>query len=384
MRILHTSDWHIGRTFHGESVLDNLATALDRLHEQVREHRVEVVCIAGDIFDSAIPSAQALQFFDARIAQFVDDGAHVVVTSGNHDSAARLGYHSRWLGAAGIHIFADPPHPAEFVELRDASGPVRFYGIPYLEPAIVRRYADDVTISSQRDAIAWAMGLVRESAADFNGRVVVLAHCFAAGVPDDGVADDIERDLSAGGIDVVPLELFDGVDYVALGHIHTRSKLSERVRYSGAPLHYSFGESNQPRGSWLIDLDGTGAISCEWLELPVPRPLVELTGSLRELETEARFADATDCWVSARLTDADRPTDAMRRLRQRFPHAVHLEYVQRSTVQRPRRTISRVTSPEEHTESFLKHVRDSQGLTEVEREVLTDLLRDIREQEATR
>ena len=106
MRILHTSDWHIGRTFHGEPVLDNLALALDRLHEQVREHGVEVVCISGDIFDSAVPSAKALQFFDARLTEFVDDGARVLVTSGNHDSAARLGYLARWLGESGIHIFA--------------------------------------------------------------------------------------------------------------------------------------------------------------------------------------------------------------------------------------------------------------------------------------
>lgn len=384
MRILHTSDWHIGRTFHGELVLDNLALALDRLHEQVREHDVEVVCIAGDIFDSAVPSAKALQFFDARLAEFVDDGARVLVTSGNHDSAARLGYLARWLGESGIHIFADPSRPAEFIELRDESGPVRFYGIPYLEPAIVRSYAEGNQIGSQRDAIAWAMGLVRESMAGFDGRVVVLAHCFAAGVPDSGVADDIERDLSAGGIDVVPLELFEDVSYVGLGHIHSRSKLSERVRYSGAPLHYSFGEANQPRGSWLINLDGAGNIACQWLELPVPRRLVELTGTLQELETDAKFAAHTHSWVSARLTDADRPVDAMRRLRQRFPHAVHLEYVQRSTAQQTRRTLPRATSPEQHTDAFLKHVREAQGLTPFENEVLTDLLSEIRKQEAER
>ena len=393
MRILHTSDWHIGRTFHGEPVLDNLALALDRLHEQVREHGVEVVCISGDIFDSTVPSAKALQFFDARLAEFVDDGARVLVTAGNHDSAARLGYLARWLGESGIHIFSDPSRPAEFIELQDASGPVRFYGIPYLEPAIVRSYADGDQIGSQRDAIAWAMGLVRESMAEFDGRVVVLAHCFAAGVPDTGVADDIERDLSAGGIDVVPLELFEGVSYVALGHIHSRSRLSERVRYSGAPLHYSFGEANQPRGSWLIDLggageggadDGAGDIACQWLELPVPRPLVELTGTLQELETDAEFAAHTESWVSARLTDTDRPVDAMRRLRQRFPHAVHLEYVQRSTTQQARRTLPRATSPEQHTDAFLKHVREAQGLTRFENGVLTDLLSEIRKQEAER
>ncbi len=384
MRILHTSDWHIGRTFHGEPVLDNLAIALDRLHEQVREYRVEVVCIAGDIFDSAIPSAQALQFFEARLAQFIDDGARVLVTSGNHDSAARLGYLARWLETSGIHIFADPSHPAEFVEIEDTTGPVRFYGIPYLEPAIVRRYAGDAPISSQRDAIAWAMGQVHDSAVGFSGRIVVLAHCFAAGVPDSGVADDIERDLSAGGIDVVPLELFEGVNYVALGHIHSRSTLNDRVRYSGAPLHYSFNEAGQGRGSWLIDLDGDGDIDCQWLALPVPRPLVELTGTLTELETESRFAAYHDNWVSARLTDLDRPVDAMRRLRKRFAHAVHLEYVQRSTAQQASRSIPRATSPTEHTDAFLKHVREAQGLTRVEREVLAELLHEIREQEATR
>lgn len=382
MRILHTSDWHIGRTFHGEPVLDFLGVALDALQQQVREHSVDVVIIAGDVFDSPMPSGAALEFYESQLVGLQAAGAKVVVTSGNHDSARRLNHMSRWLRAAGIYVFANPAAPASFVELQDAGGPVRIFGIPYLEPAIVRRFATGAPMSSQRDAIAWAMEGVRDSLTGFTGRSIVVAHCFAAGVADEVMAVDLERDLTAGGLDVVPLELFADIDYVALGHIHGRARLSERVRYSGAPLHYSFGEATQPRGSWLVDLDADGQLSTQWLELPVPRPLHRLQGTLNELLSAPEFTPAEAGWVAANLTDADRPSDAMRRLRARFAHAVHLEYATRPTAQTTAGVLPRSASSKERVTAFVNHVREGQPITAYELELFQAYNDELLEQEA--
>ena len=385
MRILHTSDWHLGRTFHGERVLDALRGVLDALVAAVREHGVDVVVVAGDVFDSTTPAADAFAALDDALVALAEAGARVVLTSGNHDSAARLRFQSRFARLGGVHVLADHERPESWVDLDDAHGPVRFHGIPYLEPALVRRFEGAAEVRSQRDAIAWAMGRIRAVEGP-PARSVVVAHCFAAGVPDAAMADDLERDLTAGGLDVVPIELFDGADYVALGHIHGRAALAERVRYSGAPLHYSFAEAGHPRGAWLVDLDADGFAGAQWLELPVPRPLRVLEGRLDELLADPGLADATGAWVSARLTDTDRPLDAMRRLRSRFPHALHLEFapIDAPRVADYRARLAAAVTPEQRVDAFLELVRDGDGLRPLEREALGEALDALVAEEAGR
>lgn len=386
MRILHTSDWHIGRTFHGERVLDHLGLALDALVTAVREHAVDVVIIAGDVFDSTMPSAEAFDFLDDYLAHIHEAGAAVVMTSGNHDSASRLRFQSRWAKLAGIHIFADAATPAAFVDLDDEFGTVRFTGIPYLEPALIRRHEGAAEVRSQAEAIAWAMRTAEAANAEFTGRSVIVAHCFAAGVPAAAMADDLERDLTAGGLDVVPISHFGDADYVALGHIHGRAELTERIRYSGAPLHYSFGEANSPRGAWLVDLDAAGFAGAQWLALPIPRELRVLSDELAALLTSDDYTDAESAWVAAKLTDPGRPIDAMRRLRERFPHAVHVEYAPRvtTTTASYQARLAAATTPEQRVDAFLEHVRDGRGLQPLEREALGEIMAELHEVEAAR
>ncbi|MBS1674559.1 MAG: exonuclease subunit SbcD, partial [Actinobacteria bacterium] len=236
MRILHTGDWHIGRSFHGHSTVDALAAVLDALVAQVRENDVDVVVVAGDVFDSATPAAAAYTLLTDALVGLSEAGAQVIVTSGNHDSAARLGFQARLL-REGIHVVTDPRTVGTPITISDDDGPVRFFGIPYLEPAIVRQYdafsagADGHPLRTQAQTVARAMELVRTGLAEHPGRSVVIAHCFAAGV-DPTVG--LEREIRQGGIDMVPVSVFDGVDYAALGHIHGRQVLAERVRYAGA------------------------------------------------------------------------------------------------------------------------------------------------------
>ncbi len=286
MRILHTSDWHIGRTFHGHATLDALRGVLETLTAQVRENEVDVVVVAGDVFDSATPAAACYTLLSDTLRALADTGAQVIVTSGNHDSAARLGFQAGLL-RDGIHVLTDPSRIGDPVTVSDAFGPVQFYGIPFLEPALLR--AQWPGVRSQAEVLGRAMDIVRGDLAVRGGRSVAIAHCFAAGVEP---TPHLERDIQQGGLDVVPLSVFEGVDYVALGHIHGRQQLAPRVRYAGAPLHYSFGEGDKPRGSWLIDLDVEGVADATWLALPVPRRLVTLRGPFEDLLTGAAHADA--------------------------------------------------------------------------------------------
>lgn len=381
MRILHTSDWHIGRTFHGHSTLDALAGVLDALVQQVRDHGVDVVIVAGDVFDSATPAASAYTLLDDALVALHETGATVIVTSGNHDSAARLGFHSRLL-REGIHVLTDPRAIATPVTVSDEHGPVQFFGIPYLEPAIVRQHwadaeGDGPVLRTQAQTMTHAMGLVREGMTTYPGRSVAIAHCFAAGVD---ATVGLEREVRQGGLDMVPLATFDGPDYVALGHIHGRQQLSDRVRYSGAPLHYSFGEQHKERGSWLIDLDAEGLASSAWLALPVPRALVTLTGTLDEILSDENVADYAESWVCAVYTDTLPQHEPMRRLRERFPFCAMVQHepagrpasTQQSYAQRLRAAVSDT----ERIEAFLVHVRAGQGASEHEVELIREVLDD--------
>ncbi|POH69671.1 MULTISPECIES: exonuclease SbcCD subunit D [Cryobacterium] len=378
MKILHTSDWHIGRTFHTHSTLDHLALVLDALVDIVRERGVDVVAVAGDIFDSATPSADSYTLLSGTLARLHATGARVVMTSGNHDSATRLGFQSEWAGLAGIHVVTGFDQYRTPISIDDEHGPVHFYGIPFLEPALVRHHYPDELLKTHEQVLGLAMRQVRADLADRGGRSVVLAHCFAAGV----AASDVERDISAGGLDLVPVSVFDGPDYVALGHIHGRAQITDRVRYSGAPLHYSFAEADKPRGGWLVDLDANGLAETEWVDLPIPRRLRVVTGELESLAHDDAFTSFENDWIAAVLTDRVRPLDGMRTLQKRFPHCVALEHRPTITQATEESTYSdrvKHKSDPEIVAGFLEFVRNGVGLSAFERELVAEVLGDTTE-----
>ncbi|WP_458042556.1 MULTISPECIES: exonuclease SbcCD subunit D [Bacteria] len=375
MRILHTSDWHIGRSFHGHSTIAALAVVLDELVLQVAEREVDLVVLAGDVFDSATPAAGCYPLLTDTLAAIRAAGAEVVVTSGNHDSAARLGFQAPFAAAAGIHILTRPDRVGVPVTLHDEHGPVHVYGIPFLEPSLVRHVWPDVTLRTQEQTMGQAMRLVNDDRAERGGRSIAIAHCFAASVE---ATPGVEREIRQGTLDVVPLSTFDGPDYVALGHIHGRNEISARVRYAGAPLHYSFGEQHKPRGSWLIDLDAAGLAAVEWVPLAVPRRLVTITGTLDELLTDARFDAEADAWVCAQYTDTTPQRDPMRKLLARFPHCATVQHIPASVPEATERSYSaRVREARDDSElisAFLAHVRQGQAADEAEAEILADVI----------
>lgn len=323
MRILHTSDWHLGRQFHGQGMLAHQAAYVDHLIATVEAESVDLVVVSGDVYDRALPPVDAVALADDTFARLAASRARVVVTSGNHDSARRLGFNARLADAAGFHLRTVTDRLDLPVLVDDRHGPVAVYGIPYLEPDLLR-HAWGLPARSHQAAMAEAMGRVRADLATRSAgtRSVVLAHAFVAG----GQASDSERDISVGGVALVSTTVFDGIDYVALGHLHGRHTLADNIRYSGSPLAYSFSEADHVKGSWLVDLDARGRVTAEFLEAPVPRRLARLSGTLEELLTATRHADAESAWVQATLTDAVRPAQAMARLQERFPHTVALQF----------------------------------------------------------
>ena len=383
MKILHTSDWHIGRTFHTHSTLEHLGIVLDALVAVVRERGVDVVAVAGDVFDSAMPSKESYALLTSVLRRLKEAGASVVMTSGNHDSATRLGFQAEWAALAGIHVVTRPEQYLEPITIVDEHGPVHFYGIPFLEPVLIRHLHPEALLKTHEQVLQFVMTQIRDDLArrrlnDAGGRSVVLSHCFAAGVTPATAASDVERDITAGGLDVVPLAVFDGCDYVALGHIHGRATLTDRVRYSGAPLHYSFSEVGKPRGVWLVELDASGLGAVDWVDLPVPRRLAVLTGELAELIEDSIYTENEGDWVKAILTDRVRPLEAMRALQARFVHAVALEH--RPTIRVDAgdtsyaERIRAATSDPEIVAGFLSFVRNGVGPTDFESALVAELL----------
>ena len=327
MRILHTSDWHIGRTFHGVDLLADQTRVLDAIAAVVAQRGVDVVVVPGDVYDRSIPSADAVAVCNRGFQAIRSAGEVIVATSGNHESPERQGPRAAFAAAGGLHLMTRVSALDVPVVLDDDHGPVAFYGIPYLEPEITRTELGVPQARSHAEILDVAMARIladlHERRAGAPGlRSVLLAHAFVVG----GEATGSERSISVGGVETVSASAFDGVDYVALGHLHSPQTLAENVRYSGSPLPYSFGERSHRKAVWLVDVDAAGLATVERLDLPVVRGLSQVTGTLDELLSDAAFDSAEDHYVSAVLTDALRPVDAMRALQTRFPYAVHMEW----------------------------------------------------------
>src|SRR3954470_8792700 len=357
MRLLHTSDWHLGRAFHRVNMLGAQAEFIGHLVTTVREHGVDAVVVSGDVYDRAVPPLAAVELFDDTLHKLADLGVPTVMISGNHDSARRLGVGAGLIGRAGIHLRTEPSACGTPVIIPDAHGDVAFYGLPYLEPALVKAEFG-VEKAGDEAVLAAAMDRVRADLATRarGTRSVVLAHAFVTG----GEASDSERDITVGGVATVPAGVFHGVDYSAPGHLHGSQTITERVRYSGSPLPYSFSETDHRKSMWLVDLDAEGAVVAERIDCPVPRALARIRGRLEELLSDPRLVPQEEAWVEATLTDPVRPAEPMARLCERFPHTLSLVFDPERTPGDPdvsyaRRLAGR--SDQEIAEDFVAHVR---------------------------
>jgi DNA repair protein SbcD/Mre11 len=388
MRLLHTSDWHLGRTLHGVDLLQHQAAFLDHLVEVVREESVDAVLVAGDVYDRAVPPVEAVTLLSETLARLAER-CTVVLTPGNHDSAARLGFAAGLL-RDGVHLrtrVADVGAPVVLRGRDPDPTSVLVYGLPYLDPDACRRTLaaeDDIPLARSHEAVMRAaMDRVRTDVARRAAsaavagaaapRTVVLAHAFVLG----GLASQSERDIRVGGVDHVPAAVFAGVDYVALGHLHGPQRVAGPagtvVRYSGSPLAYSFSERSHTKSSVLVEVGPDGVVGePRLLPAPVPRRLSDVTGTMDELLGDAG-APFVDDWVRVVVTDAVRPAQLVVRVRRRFPHALVVQHRPPSVAERASIAVTAAHDPLEVAAQFVEHVtggRPSEGEAAVLRAAL--------------
>ena len=377
MRLIHTSDWHLGRSFHRVGLLDAQAAYLDHLVEVVRAEGVDAVLVSGDVYDRAMPAPETVALLSEAVTRLIDAGAQVVLSSGNHDSAIRLGFASDLLERAGLHIRTRLEGIGSPVLIGDTA----VYPLPYLEPVTA---ADPLGAADRTHAgvLRAAMGRVRADLATRPGtRSVVMAHAFVTG----GATSESERDISVGGVSAVHPDVFDGVDYAALGHLHGPQAINGTVRYSGSPVALSFSEAGHHKASWLLDLSGP-APQARAIEAPVVRPVRRLRGTLEELLADPRLREAESAWCQVTLTDAIRPLGAMERVQQRFPHALVLQFEDVGVQVGATSYAARVRERDDLDLccDFLEHVRAGASASEQERAVLAEAVEGSRQGRAVR
>ncbi len=324
MRLLHSADWHLGRVYHGVSLLAEQADVLHQFIDHAALHRPDAILLAGDIYDRAMPPADAVRLLDQTLtALVVDLEIPVIVIAGNHDGADRLAFGAQLLARAGLTVRGPALAEVTPVRLHDAHGPVAIFPLPYADPPTVRHALGDEALADHHAALAAQLAGIRAQVQP-GERSVLVAHAFVRGAKES----ESERDLSVGGTGAVGAELFAGFDFVALGHLHRPQQIGQLpVQYAGSLLKYSFSELDQAKSATLIELGANGVVSTQRLPLRPRRDLRALGGTLADILAQGRIDPRNQDYVLARLTDEGGLLDAMARLRAVYPNALAIERV---------------------------------------------------------
>jgi exonuclease SbcD len=351
-------------------LLDAQAHYLDHLVDVVRSEGVDAVLVSGDVYDRALPSPETVGLLSDAVTRLIDAGAAVVLSSGNHDSAIRLGFASELLSRAGLHIRTSLASVGLPVLIGDAA----IYPLPYLEPSVA---ADRIGAGEHTHAsvLRAAMDRVRIDAGTRNSPSVVMAHAFVTG----GATSDSERDISVGGVSAVPPDVFVNADYVALGHLHGPQGVSETVRYSGSPIALSFSEANHHKSSVLVDVS-PGALATQLIAAPAAKSLAILRGDIDDLLADPRHLGAESAWCQITLTDTVRPMGAMERLRRRFPDTLVLAFdpLGAKVIQHTSAASVRQRGDLDLCCDFLAHVRSGNAASDPERALLATAVESSR------
>ena len=323
MRMIHTSDWHFGKRFLETDMLPLQAAFCDWLVDLVKEESIECVLVAGDVYDRANPKDDAVELLDDVLHRISGAGASIVVISGNHDSAERLHFGTRFMTGSGLHIRTERRDVAAIAAPVTVTGldgtEVEILPLPYLDP---ERVAMATGEARNHESVLRAVINNQVTQLKDPSRTVAMAHAFVVG----GSTSDSERTLSIGGTGAVPADLFRDFGYVALGHLHRPQELGDgRLVYSGSPMAYSFSEDHG-KSVRILDVDGAG-ITPRTVQVTVGRPVVTLEGTLDDIVSSPEFNEHEGSFVRARLTDPNFQVGAMERLRRRFPHALDMEQI---------------------------------------------------------
>lgn len=320
MRILHTSDWHLGRIFHGVHLTGDQSYILNQFVKLVGDTKPDVILIAGDIYDRSVPPAEAVKLLDEVLSNILlDFGVPIIMIAGNHDSPERLGFGTRLLARQGLHLIGQLQGLVPVV-LHDAHGPVYFCPLPYAEPAVVReRLAAPEAVDHER-----AMHLLVNQAVKTippDARKVAIAHAFVAG----GKVSESERPLSVGSTGTVDAACFQPFHYTALGHLHQSQNNGDSIRYAGSLMKYSFSEAAHTKSVTLVEMDGAGKTTLEGISLTPRRDVRCLEGFIGDILTGPHHGESREDYLMVSLQDTGAILDAIGKLREVYPNVLHIE-----------------------------------------------------------
>ena len=325
MKFIHLSDLHLGKRLNGFSLLEDQAYILEQITEIVKNQQADALIIAGDVYDKAVPSAESVALFDSFLSEITTICPHIFIISGNHDSPERIAFGSHIMEKSGVHL--SPVYDGNVVPtvLMDSYGDVNIYMLPFVKPANVRRFFPEISIESYTDAVKTA---VDKMEIDVNKRNILITHQFVTGA---SVCDSEEH--SVGGTDNVDGSVFEGFDYVALGHIHSPQNVgSERIRYCGTPLKYSFSECKHIKSVTVIELNEKNNFTVSSISLTPMRDLREIKGAYDELMLKSNYEGTnTDDYMHIILTDEEDIPDVLSRLRVVYPNIMKLSYDNKRT-----------------------------------------------------
>ena len=328
MKLIHISDLHLGKNLNGFSLLKDQEDILKKIMEIIRKESPDGVIVAGDVFDKSVPPVEAVELFDDFLVQLVMYKLQVFVISGNHDSPERIAYGGRIMETSGIHLSPVYNGNVMPVTLRDDYGEIKIYLLPFIKPTHVRRYFEEETIESYTDAIRVAIDHMN---VDKTKRNILVTHQFVT----DAVRSESE-DISVGGSDNVDAAVFEGFDYVALGHLHRAQNAgSNQIRYCGTPLKYSFSESADEKSVTVIEFAEKGNLRVRTIELCPLRDMVKIRGSYEEVTARDFYAGTTyqEDYVQITLTDEEDIPDVIGKLRSIYKNLMKIEYNNKRTRQ---------------------------------------------------
>lgn len=322
MKLIHLADLHLGKRVNEFPMLEDQKHILSKILTAIDGESPDAVLIAGDIYDKSVPSTEAVELFDDFLVELASRKLQVFVISGNHDSPERLAFANRLIDTTGIHIASVYDGNIQPVVLQDAFGSVRIYMLPFVRPANVRRFFETSEILTYTDALRTAIGQME---IDGTGRNVLVTHQFVSRVTET----ETEDIFSVGGTDRVDAEVFDGFDYVALGHIHRAENIgSEKMRYCGSPLKYSFSETGQTKSLTVVELGPKGCLTVREVPLVPLHDMVEIRGKYEDLMKKNSYdgTSLAEDYVHITLLDEEDIPDAVNRMRSVYHNLMLLDY----------------------------------------------------------
>lgn len=369
IRIIHTSDWHLGRKLHGESLAEAHTIFLDWfIDELIPDQKPQLIVVAGDIYDRGIPPTEVMELFEESLSRIHARGVPMLITSGNHDSSVRLGSNTRWLDRVGLHFRTRISEITRPVVIEGTDFELYAYGIPYIEPD-----ADTGTGDNQFDVPAEHTDVLNEAVkrikADLSKRpgskqkrTLVASHAFVSG----GIASESERPLRIGGAEIADSAVFSGINYVAMGHLHGARPLEEMkqstICYSGSPLPFSFSERDHEKQVLIVEMDADGVSHKNVRSVPIPqiRKMRFLEDTLENVYKIAESDPNRNDWMHIKLRDTNVAPGVYDALKARYPHLLKWEYNRdgRDSVYVPNQAGEKLNSPAEITKRFYERVTE--------------------------